>query len=135
MVFVRTIVLMFLVAFSWSMGHEPSGTLNAFGVLIGVSAFLWIPMLYLQPTYEAWRLKQPNLVAIAALNLLLGWTLLGWVVSFVWALKTPEKVILAAAQDRPASDSLAEDERDCPFCAERIKKAALKCKHCGSSLS
>jgi hypothetical protein len=26
---------------------------------------------------------------------------------------------------------LDSDEVDCPFCAEKIKRAAVKCKHCG----
>ena len=29
---------------------------------------------------------------------------------------------------------LESDEVQCPFCAETIKRAALKCKHCGSDL-
>jgi hypothetical protein len=29
---------------------------------------------------------------------------------------------------------LASDQKKCPFCAELIKKEALKCKHCGSEL-
>ena len=29
-------------------------------------------------------------------------------------------------------DGLMTDERECPFCAELIKKKAKKCKHCGS---
>ena len=28
-----------------------------------------------------------------------------------------------------------EDERPCPFCAEPIKHAAIKCKHCGSDVA
>lgn len=27
------------------------------------------------------------------------------------------------------------DEVDCPFCAEKVKRAAIKCKHCGGELS
>lgn len=27
------------------------------------------------------------------------------------------------------------DEKPCPMCAETIKKAAVKCKHCGADLS
>lgn len=41
---------------------------------------------YLFPTTVAgWR-HHRNGLAIAALNILLGWTLLGWVASLVWAL-------------------------------------------------
>lgn len=28
----------------------------------------------------------------------------------------------------------ASDDRPCPFCAERIKVAAIKCRHCGTML-
>lgn len=30
---------------------------------------------------------------------------------------------------------IVSDEIDCPFCAEKIKKKAIKCKHCGSDLN
>lgn len=31
--------------------------------------------------------------------------------------------------------TIAMEEKKCPFCAEVIKAAAVKCKHCGSDLS
>lgn len=31
-------------------------------------------------------------------------------------------------------ESLYSTERDCPYCAEPIKKKAIKCKHCGSKV-
>lgn len=41
---------------------------------------------YLVPWFVAARRNHPNTTAIAALNLLLGWTFLGWVAALVWAL-------------------------------------------------
>ena len=35
----------------------------------------------------AFRRQKRDCVAIGALNLLLGWTLIGWAASLVWALK------------------------------------------------
>lgn len=33
------------------------------------------------------------------------------------------------------SSTVDSDEVQCPFCAEAIKRAAKKCKHCGSDLT
>jgi hypothetical protein len=43
-------------------------------------------MIYFLPTYIAVQRDQPNALAIFALNLFLGWSLIGWVGSLVWAL-------------------------------------------------
>ena len=42
--------------------------------------------IYFLPTLVAVNVKRKNSAAIFALNLLLGWTGLGWVVSLVWRL-------------------------------------------------
>jgi hypothetical protein len=42
--------------------------------------------LYCLPGLIAYRRGHPKRVAIGALNLLLGWTFLGWVAALVWAL-------------------------------------------------
>ncbi len=53
-----------------------------------VSSLLFLAMgvfLYFLPTIVAVSRKHQNAAAIAMLNILLGWTFLGWVVAIVWA--------------------------------------------------
>jgi hypothetical protein len=46
---------------------------------------LFFGVMYFIPAITAnWR-KHQNAGAISVLNLLLGWTLIGWVISLVWA--------------------------------------------------
>lgn len=42
--------------------------------------------LYFLPGLIAYLRSHDNAVAIMALNLLLGWTLIGWVAALVWSL-------------------------------------------------
>jgi hypothetical protein len=44
---------------------------------------------YFLPTAVAYWRHHPNALAIAALNILLGWTVLGWVGALVWSLTQP----------------------------------------------
>jgi Superinfection immunity protein len=48
-----------------------------------------IILLYFVPTFVAHRRGHRNAGAIAVLNILLGWTLIGWVVALVWACTSP----------------------------------------------
>jgi hypothetical protein len=59
-------------------------------LLVG-TAFYFIPLII------AIVRKKGNVVAIGALNLFLGWTLVGWVVSLVWSLskdQQPQQVVI-----------------------------------------
>lgn len=57
------------------------------GLILYVGIMLVISVgFYIIPTVVAAVRKHQNVAAIAALNLLLGWTLLGWVVAMVWSL-------------------------------------------------
>lgn len=52
-------------------------------------------IIYFVPTFIAGGRSQ--WAAIFALNLLLGWTLLGWVAALVWALALPRPIIITAS--------------------------------------
>ena len=52
-----------------------------------------IILIYFLPTFLALRLRKRNTLAIFAMNLLLGWTFVGWVVALVWVYNQNQTVI------------------------------------------
>jgi ABC-type transport system involved in cytochrome c biogenesis permease component len=54
------------------------------GIGIAIAAFIAV-MLGLLPAYIAGRRGHQNYLAILMLNLLLGWTVIGWIIAMVWA--------------------------------------------------
>ncbi len=53
--------------------------------LVDLLAIILIFAFYFTPTLVAFLKQHKNKLAIFLLNLLLGWTVLGWVVSLVWS--------------------------------------------------
>jgi hypothetical protein len=47
--------------------------------------FLVLVALYFVPTFVAVLLKSPNAAAVTVVNLLLGWTCIGWIVALAMA--------------------------------------------------
>jgi hypothetical protein len=56
-------------------------------LLIILTVFVFLAVPYFIPTIIAYRKRKANRAAILAINVLLGWTFVGWVVALVWALK------------------------------------------------
>lgn len=48
-------------------------------------ALIIIILFYFLPTIIAVLAKKDNALSISILNLFFGWTLIGWVISLVWA--------------------------------------------------
>ena len=87
---------------------------------------------YFIPNWIASARKHPNANAIFVTNLLLGWTLVGWVVALIWSLTAFEKK--EAEQPMPVA-AVVDDTKACPYCAETIKRAAVVCRCCGRELA
>jgi hypothetical protein len=56
--------------------------------------FILSVAVYFVPSFVAEARKKKNKKAIIALNVFLGWTLVGWVVALVWALTVDEPIKL-----------------------------------------
>ena len=92
-------------------------------VILAVIGFV----IYFLPTMSAYSRKHRSAGGIFLLNLLLGWTLLGWIIAAVWS----------ATGDVKTGDPSApspETHIRCPECRELVIRDARKCKHCGCAL-
>ena len=91
----------------------------------GGIALVILLIVYFLPSFVALRRKKSNGNAILVLNLLLGWTLVGWVVSLVWAVSVDKN---QKAQKKRRGN------KKCPFCFEGIDARATVCPHCQKNL-
>ena len=87
--------------------------------------FLFFILLYFLPSIIGKDKK--DALGIFLVNLLLGWTLIGWVVALLWA----------CAADRPAAVvyAAAGGGRFCPHCGTPAAGAAVPyCSACGARI-
>ena len=84
------------------------------GMLGGTVIMLVLMFLYLVPTLIAAARHTQNRIAIFNLNLLLGWTLIGWVVALFWSLSRDAAIatssVPAAVQSESPTAQLAPAE-------------------------
>lgn len=61
--------------------YTPSGF-----VLLLILACLVGLLVYLLPALLAWSMRHPHLMGVTLLDVLLGWTVIGWLAALIWAL-------------------------------------------------
>ncbi|MNJ28991.1 hypothetical protein D3C77_235470 [compost metagenome] len=52
---------------------------------MGIGTAVTAALFYFPPTIVAWIRQHPNRVSIFLLNLLLGWTVIGWFIALIWS--------------------------------------------------
>ena len=83
----KLIIITTLLAYSSSWGQEYSlfaEYLNPFSVFFG-GGFIILSLIYFFPTMICVLRRHNNKIPIFIVNILLGWTFIGWVVALVWS--------------------------------------------------
>ena len=98
--------------------------------------FLLISLfLYFLPAFLA--RNKPNFTAIFVLNLLAGWTFIGWIVALVWALSGQTQG-QAGAPSQPIAGSAAQPMASpgffCSACGKPCVAGASFCSSCGAAI-
>ncbi len=93
-------------AFDFAANPPTTGELLFFAILLGVHGLAGL-IVYFLPALLARSTQQRRF--IFWLNLLLGWTILGWIGAFVWALISPPRTA-----DQASGLAAATGSNDCP---------------------
>ena len=86
---------------------------------------LFLFVMYWLPTLIAIVRQTPSALGVAMLNFFLGWTVVGWIVAFIWA---------CAADTRPVPVRfvpVASSGRFCSQCGSLSLGGAHYCSACG----
>lgn len=102
--------------------------MDGFAWLMAMTLIIVSLAFYFLPTIIAFTRPHRNTLAIGALNLLLGWTVLGWICALIWALTAPA--------DEPVPVRVRSgSQRACPGCGLVTDATAKFCTGCGRQLA
>ena len=86
-------------------------------------------LFYFLPAFLA--RKKPNFTSILILNILAGWTFIGWIIALVWALSSDsQRPVAAPAQ---TSQATAGGNFFCTACGQSCPAGTRFCSSCGAA--
>ena len=88
--------------------------------------------LYFLPAYLA--RNKPDFTSILLLNLLAGWTFIGWIIALIWALTArPQAPTTAQPVATPPPPPAAAGSFFCTACGKPCAAGARFCSSCGAA--
>jgi hypothetical protein len=100
------------------------GSFGELGLIVLVSLVVGL-VLYFLPTIIAVKRQKANVTPIVLVNLLLGWTVIGWIIALIWSLWTEP------ADQGPATGSAT---LLCAQCGKYSQGGSRFCAHCGAAI-
>ena len=105
-----------------------------------ILAIVFVP--YFLPTIIALVRKKRNTAAIVVLNLLVGWTVVGWIVALVWALAqdTPAVAVTNVTNYSPppvtaGEQNMVQQPAFCQSCGAKLQNSGRFCPSCGKAVA
>lgn len=94
-------IVLSVLAFGYALAlHNYDPSISPISTAVICSAIFLMCVFSMAPTIIANRRHHHNAKAIFWTNLLLGWTVIGWIISLIWAMTDP--MIVLAANERNA---------------------------------
>ena len=101
------------------------GGFGELGLLVMVSLIVGV-VLYFLPTIIVVKRQTANVTPIVLVNLLLGWTVIGWIIALIWSL---------SAQGVPQGPATGSAPLLCPQCGKSSQGGSRFCAHCGAAIA
>lgn len=114
----------------WGVGSLVMTILAAGSAVVGL---LILAALYFVPTIVA-AIRGHQLASVAVVNILLGWTFVGWVVALVMAVRDKPAAVAASqsAMPPPARAGSGGTGGFCSKCGAALLAGAAFCPACGA---
>jgi hypothetical protein len=107
-----------------------------------ISSIWFIPFFHFHPIFWLVSLffyflpaflarNKPNFTSILILNILAGWTFIGWIIALVWALSSDSRLPVAAPAQ--TAQPTASGSSFCTACGQPSLVGAHFCSSCGAA--
>jgi nitric oxide reductase large subunit len=88
---------------------------------------------YFLPSFIGWNKRSSG--AIIALNMLLGWTAIGWIVALIWALTADQPATVVIQTNGHQLLSTTGTPALCSACGKYSPSTSRFCQECGRSIA